>query len=55
MKIAHVISSINPSTGGALESLKLRNRLYKKIGFECEIITLDICSKKLIILIYSDG
>jgi len=48
MRIAHVISSINPATGGTIESLKLRNRLYKKLGFECEIITLDIVLKKFL-------
>jgi hypothetical protein len=48
MRIAHVISSINPATGGTIESLKLRNKLYKKIGFECEIITLDVNSKKFL-------
>lgn len=49
MKILHIIRSINPDSGGVIESIILRNILYKELKFKCEIATLDIFSKKLLL------
>ncbi len=49
MKILHIVSSINPKNGGVIESIKLKNILYKELKLHCEIACLDCFSKNLLI------
>ena len=49
MKILHITRSITPQSGGVIESIKLKNILYKELKLKCEIATLDKLSKKLLL------
>ena len=46
MKILHVVSSTNPDDGGVIESIKLKQSIYKKLKIKCEILCLDDSSDK---------
>ena len=46
MKILHVVSSTNPDDGGVIESIKLKQSIYKKLKIKCEILCLDDNSDK---------
>ena len=46
MKILHVVSSTNPEDGGVIESIKLKQSIYKKLKIKCEILCLDDNSDK---------
>ena len=49
MKILHITRSITPQSGGVIESIILKNILYKELKLKCEIATLDKFSKKLLL------
>ena len=49
MKILHITPSINPASGGVIESIILKNILYKELKIHCEIACLDNLSKKFLL------
>jgi len=49
MKILHITPSINPASGGVIESIILKNILYKELKIDCEITCLDNFSEKLLL------
>ena len=46
MRILHVVSSTNPKYGGVIESIKLKNVVYKTLKVKCEILCFDQINDK---------